>query len=92
MVKAVVLDRFKDIDFYEFPVFRMLIPTECPGVPKEILDPRNTWDDQDEYDRRADELAEKFAENIKKFQDVPDNIIKAGPEKMAIRVATLNTV
>jgi phosphoenolpyruvate carboxykinase (ATP) len=92
MVKAVVLDRFKNIEFYEFPIFKMLIPSECPGVSKEILDPRNTWANKDEYDRRASELAEKFAENIKKFPDVPDNILKAGPEKLAVKAATLNTV
>jgi phosphoenolpyruvate carboxykinase (ATP) len=92
MVKAVVLDRFKNIKFYEFPIFKMLIPSECPGVSKEILDPRNTWDDKEEYDRRAYELAERFAENIKKFQDVPDNIIKAGPENLAVKATMLNAV
>ena len=80
MVKAVILDRFKDIEFYEHPIFKMLIPAKCPEVPQEILNPRNTWDDKEAYDRRASELAEKFAENFKKFRDVPVKIIKAGPE------------
>ena len=28
------------------PIFGLNIPESCPGVPKEILDPRNTWQDK----------------------------------------------
>ena len=80
MVNAVILDGFKNIEFYEFPIFKMMIPAECPGVSQSILNPRNAWADQEAYDRRAYELAAKFAENMKKFRDVPEKILKAGPE------------
>jgi len=84
MVKAVMLDKFKNIKFYEHPVCKVLIPSECPDVSKEILNPRNTWVNKDAYDKKAYELAEKFEENFRRFKDIPSNIIKAGPHKFAI--------
>ena len=29
------------------PVFNMYVPTSCPDVPAELLDPRATWADGD---------------------------------------------
>lgn len=68
MVNAVILDKFNGIEFYEHPQFKVLIPTECPNVPQEILNPRDIWEDKDGYDKKALELLEKFNENFKRFQ------------------------
>jgi phosphoenolpyruvate carboxykinase (ATP) len=49
-------------------------------VPDEVLKPRNTWADKDAYDRKAGELAQKFAENFKQFAgSVGPQIVGAGP-------------
>jgi phosphoenolpyruvate carboxykinase (ATP) len=62
------------------PIFGVAMPTECPGVPNEVLDPRNTWADKDAYDRQARMLAEKFANNFEKYADeVSDEVKAAGP-------------
>jgi phosphoenolpyruvate carboxykinase (ATP) len=37
-------------------VVGIAIPQECPNVPSEILNPRNTWEDKDLYDQKALEL------------------------------------
>ena len=84
MVKAVELDKFKNIEFYEHPIFKVLIPSECPEVAKEILNPRNAWVNKEAYDKKAYELAGKFEDNFSRFKDIPRNIIKAGPHKLAI--------
>jgi len=55
-----------------------LIPKECPNVPKDLLNPRDIWEDKREYDKKALELAEKFKENFKKFKNVSQNIVDAG--------------
>jgi len=49
------------------PVFGMQVPQSCPGVPKGILDPRQTWNDKDAYDRTASALSEKFRENFRQY-------------------------
>ena len=56
-----------DLDSVEtekHPVFGLRMPTSCPGVPPEILNPRNTWQDKDAYDRQASELRDLFHKNF----------------------------
>ncbi|MBU3183324.1 phosphoenolpyruvate carboxykinase (ATP) [Clostridium estertheticum] len=84
MVKAIMLDKFKDVEFYEHPIFKVLIPAECPEVSKDILDPKNVWVNKDAYDKKAYELAEKFEENFKRFKNISSDIINAGPHKNTI--------
>ena len=43
-------------------------PASCPGVPPEVLKPRNTWADAAAYDAQAAKLARMFAENFKTFE------------------------
>ena len=55
------------------------MPKECEGVPKELLNPENTWEDKEAYREKAIELANNFTENFKKFKNVPEKIVQAGP-------------
>ncbi|MCB1787474.1 MAG: phosphoenolpyruvate carboxykinase [Chromatiaceae bacterium] len=62
------------------PVFGVEIPTECPGVPAEILDPRESWSDKSAYDAQANRLAKMFHENFALYADeVSDEVRAAGP-------------
>lgn len=78
MVNAVINDKFRNIEFYEHSVFKLLIPSECPDVPSDLLDPRNLWEDKEEYDKKALKLAIDFEKNFKKFKDVSKEIVHAG--------------
>jgi phosphoenolpyruvate carboxykinase (ATP) len=61
-------------------VFGFAIPTECPGVPSDMLLPRNTWDDKAAYDRTADKLAGLFNEHFEEYRaSASQEIIEAGP-------------
>jgi phosphoenolpyruvate carboxykinase (ATP) len=51
------------------PVFGFEVPTACPGVPAEVLNPRNTWADKDAYDTTARNLVERFRANFANFAD-----------------------
>lgn len=79
MVNAIISDGFKNTEFYEHPVFKVLIPERCEGVPQNILDPRNMWEDKTEYDEKAKELSDKFKDNFKKFKNISKDIAEAGP-------------
>ncbi len=63
------------------PVFNVDVPRSCPGVPDQILRPRQTWADKAAYDKAAAELAQRFVKNFAKFgNDVPAAVIAAGPQ------------
>ena len=51
------------------PVFGFDVIMECPEVPSEILNPRNTWSDKAAYDAAAKKLAALFHDNFKKYED-----------------------
>ena len=62
------------------PIFGLEIPVRCPGVPEEVLEPRNTWNDKDAYDVQARKLAQQFADNFVQYADnVSDEVRAARP-------------
>ncbi|MEM6644967.1 MAG: phosphoenolpyruvate carboxykinase (ATP) [Bacteroidota bacterium] len=62
------------------PTFGLAVPTSCPGVPDEILWPRDTWADGEAYDTQAAKLAGLFHENFEAFKEgSSEAIISAGP-------------
>lgn len=65
--------------FVTDPVFRFDVPRAVPGVPESVLHPRDTWADQDAYDRQAGDLVGKFRENILRLPEVPAEVVAAGP-------------
>jgi phosphoenolpyruvate carboxykinase (ATP) len=67
MLKAAFNGDLDDVPYEIHEVFGLHMPTTCPNVPDEVLNPRNTWDDKDAYDAKAQELHGMFEENIKKF-------------------------
>ena len=69
MVSAALSGRLQTVSFGNDPVFGFEVPVECPGVPAEILNPRNTWTDKNAYDDKARFLAGLFIKNFKKFED-----------------------
>ena len=63
------------------PVFGLHVPVSCPGVPADVLNPRNTWGDTSAYDAKAKELAGRFKKNFEKFVDsASPEVRNAGPE------------
>lgn len=70
MVSAAVDGSIENTEFIKDPVFGLACPKEVEGVPSEVLMPRSAWRDPLEYDRKARELAERFARNFEKFKNV----------------------
>ncbi|MNE90886.1 Phosphoenolpyruvate carboxykinase [ATP] [compost metagenome] len=54
------------------------MPTQCEGVPSDILNPKNTWNDKSDYDKKAQNLAEQFVQNFKSFESFANEEIMNG--------------
>jgi phosphoenolpyruvate carboxykinase (ATP) len=80
IVNAALDGKLNEIPTTTDPVFGLKVPVECPGVPTEVLDPRNTWNDRQAYDQQARKLAQQFEDNFRKYaDDVTDAVRTAGP-------------
>jgi phosphoenolpyruvate carboxykinase (ATP) len=80
MITAALRGELDGVEYKTHAVFGLEMPTTCPDVPNEILDPRNTWTDKSAYDQKATELAQKFVDNFTKFSDYANaEIMAAAP-------------
>src|SRR5690606_32741854 len=57
MITAALNGELDQIEYATLPIFDLAIPTTCPNVPDEILNPRGTWADKAAYDDKANNLA-----------------------------------
>ena len=82
MVRAALNGELDDVATRRDPIFGVEVPTEVPGVPSGILEPRSTWADGDAYDAQAAKLARMFADNFRSYADgVPPSVREAGPRR-----------
>jgi phosphoenolpyruvate carboxykinase (ATP) len=77
MVNAALDGSLKNAIFEHEPFFGLALPTAVPGVPTDVLDPRNAWADKAAYDAQAKKLAGLFYENFKKFEAHASDGVKA---------------
>lgn len=80
MITAALEGELDNAQFETHPVFNILMPLSCTGVPAQMLNPRNTWPDKNKYDEKARELAGLFISNFKKYETgVSEAILAAAP-------------
>ena len=66
----------------KIPYFDFEVPTELPGVDSKILDPRDTYADAAEWDKKAQDLASRFIKNFAKYEnsEAGKALVEAGPK------------
>ena len=80
MVTAALNGELANVDTVPDPVFGVHVPVSCPGVPAEVLNPRNTWAEPEAYDEAARDLARRFQDNFARYEEyVTDEVRAAGP-------------
>jgi phosphoenolpyruvate carboxykinase (ATP) len=80
MITAALNGELENVEYKEHEIFGLMMPTSCPGVPSEILDPKNTWEDKAGYDVKANHLAESFVKNFAQFSEYAnEEIMNAAP-------------
>lgn len=77
MVNAALNGDLDNVEYAIDPNFGVRVPQSCPDVPAEVLNPRNTWEDKDDYDVKAQEVAKLFEDNFMQFEGEVSDSVKA---------------
>jgi len=84
LITAALNGELDHVAYDSMPVFGLQMPKTCPGVPTEILNPKNTWSDKNEYDTKTNALAAAFVKNFSQYAEFASpEILKSAP-KVAI--------
>ena len=80
LLNAALNDLFEDVEFIVDERFNFQVPTSCEGVPSDIMQPQNSWENKSDYDKTANRLANMFNENFKNFSSgCSDAVLSASP-------------
>lgn len=80
LLNAALNGVLQDVEYFQDPVFGFEVPRHCPEVPDSVLQPWSSWPSRGEYDKRYKDLAARFIENFRKFEDgTPREVVEAGP-------------
>jgi len=86
MITAALEGALDQVEYRQLPIFGLNIPLEVPGVPSEILNPKDTWKNQGDYDTKAKTLAQSFIDNFKDFEEYAnEEIMEGAPTLEAIK-------
>jgi phosphoenolpyruvate carboxykinase (ATP) len=85
IIDSILNGELEKAEFETMPVFGLLIPKHVTGVDPKLLNPRNSWDNKEEYDAACRKLGDMFVKNFKKFEDDPAarTLVAAGPIVLA---------
>jgi len=80
MIRAALSGALDSVEYEKDKIFNLAIPTRCPDVPADVLQPRKTWANGADYDVQAAKLARMFVDNFKDFEKgVSAEVRAAGP-------------
>jgi phosphoenolpyruvate carboxykinase (ATP) len=82
MIRAILNGELATVETTPDSTFGVGVPVSCPGVPTEVLQPRNTWADKEAYDRQAADLARRFNKNFEKYQAGDSEAVRAVAPKI----------
>ncbi|MBR2216378.1 MAG: phosphoenolpyruvate carboxykinase (ATP) [Selenomonadaceae bacterium] len=82
IIDAIHSGAIKTAPTKKIPYFNLEVPTELEGVDPKVLDPRDTYADPAEWDKKAKDLAQRFVKNFVKYQgnDAGKALVAAGPQ------------
>ncbi len=83
LLNAALDDKLDKVKYRKDKLFGFEVPTSCPDVPEDVLEPSSAWGDKDEYWKRYDALAARFIENFKLYAEkCSQDVRQAGPKRM----------
>ncbi len=83
LLHAALEGKLDKVKYRTDKLFGFRVPTTCPDVPKDVLDPAASWGNKDEYWKKYDALAARYLENFKLFAEgTPSEVAAAGPTRL----------
>ena len=81
IIDAILDGSIDDCETTVIPTFNLRVPTALSGVETHLLDPRNTYDNVEEWQEKADDLARLFIKNFAQYTDTQSGLelVSAGP-------------
>jgi phosphoenolpyruvate carboxykinase (ATP) len=81
LLNAALRGDLQDVAYRTDPIFGFAVPTQCPGVPDDVLHPAEAWPNKARYTDKYRQLAARFVSNFAKFApECPPEIRAAGPK------------
>ncbi|AVQ87548.1 MULTISPECIES: phosphoenolpyruvate carboxykinase (ATP) [Plesiomonas] len=82
IIDAILDGSIEAMPTQHLPIFDLEMPTELPGADSNILDPRDTYADVNEWEHKAKDLAQRFITNFDKYTDTKEGaaLVAAGPQ------------
>ena len=78
IINAIQNGELNDVETHHIDGLNLDVPVKIEGVESQVLIPKQTWSDHEQYDQYLQNLIEQFKENFKKFS-VSKEIVEAGP-------------
>lgn len=85
MITAALKGELNNVQYHQDPIFGLSMPAAVPGVPSEVLNPRDTWSDKQAYDAKANDLAGRFVKNFDQYKEFANAEIMAAAPKVATK-------
>ncbi len=84
LLNAALDGKLDKVKYRKDKLFGFEVPTQCPDVPADVLEPSGSWGNKDEYWKKYDALAARYIENFKLFADgCSPEVVAAGPKRLA---------
>ena len=82
IIDSILDGSIEQAEFETMPIFNLEVPKTIHNVDAKLLNPRNAWDNKEEYDTTAKQLAEMFVKNFVKYTDTPEGkgLVSSGPQ------------
>jgi len=84
MITAALEGKLEDVAYQMDPLFGLNVPTEVPNVPTEVLNPRDTWADKAAFDKKANELAQRFTDEFAVYSEFASEEMLAASPKVTV--------
>jgi len=83
MIRAALEGVLDDVEYQTEPNFGLSVPKSCPDVPNALLFPRDTWPNEEDYDKQAADLVALFKTNFGKYEHFASKEIMAAMPEVA---------